>query len=245
MNNINPKHLLIGTVIIMLLILGLAYRFAYQPSVEEAEQIEESNKSLVLRKEELNNKIANKSMYVEGIENSKKLVDSVFKKYGPGNTPEKTIMMIVDLCEKTGISVTTASFNKEEPIYVSAALDENEHALYTLNKSQTNLAISGGYTDIKKFFDYVNCYNERMNVENFNLAYNLETGIINASATLNLYSVNDANHVYVAPEIEGIDIGTANVFRNFFAVEYDEFGNPILPEEGENAEGTPDAGLAE
>ena len=245
MNNINPKHLLVGTVIVIILILGLGYKFGYAPNIEEAESIEDSNKALVARKEELNNKIANKSMYVEGIENSKKMIESVFQKYGPGNTPEKTIMMIVDLCEKTGVSVSAISFNPDDPIYMSAALDENENPLYTLNKSQTNLSIAGGYTQIKKLFDYINCYGERMNVENFNLAYDLETGIVTAAVTANLYSVNDENHTYVAPVVEGIDIGTANVFRNFFVVELDEFGNPILPTEGENTELTPEAGVTE
>ena len=243
--NINPKHLLIGTVVIMLLILGLAYKFAYLPNVEEAEKIESSNKSLVSRKEELNNKIANKAMYVEGIDNSKKMIDSILKKYGPGNTPEKTIMMLVDLCEKTGVRISSITFNEDEPIYRSAAVDENEQPLYTLNKCQTNLALLGGYTEIKKFFDYINCYDERMNVENFNLSYNLESGTITTSATVNLYSVYDENHVYVDPVVEGIDIGTSNVFRNFFAIQYDENGNPIIPEEETNSENMSEVGVTE
>ena len=243
--NINPKHLLVGTVIVIILILGLGYKFGYAPNVEEAENIENSNKSLIARKEELNNKIANKSMYVEGIDNSKKMIESILKKYGPGNTPEKTIMMVVDLCEKTGVSIDSVTFNEDEPIYVSAAIGENEQPLYTIKKSQTNVAIKGGYTEIKKFFDYINCYEERMNVENFNLSYNLESGIIMAGATINLYSAEDENHTYVAPTVEGIDIGTSNIFRNFFAIEYDEFGNPILPADEENAEGTPEVGVTE
>ncbi len=235
---INPKYLLIGTVIVVLLIVGGAYKFAYEPNVEKAEQIQKSTKSLIARRDELNAKMANKTMYTEGIEVSKDKAKAVFEKYGPGNTPEKTIMMIVDLCSITGVRINTISFSDDQPIYTSTTADENGNPVYVLKKSQTNISVAGGYTQIKKFFDYVNSYKERMNVENFNLTYALETGMINASVVLNLYAVADSDHVYEAPVVEDIDIGTTNIFRNFFAIQYDEEGNPILPtEEGENAEG--------
>ena len=231
---IDPKHLLIGTVVLILIILGVAYKFGYAPKVEQAEKVENETKSLTARKDELNAKIANKPMYQEGIETSKKIIDSVFKKYGPGNTPEKTIMMIVDLCNKIGVKISNITFNQDSPIYTSSATKEDGTPMYILNKSSSNISVTGGYTEMKKFMDYINCYKERMNVENFNWAYSLDTGIITSSVSLNLYSVNDDNHTYVAPVIEDIELGKTNIFRNF-SVAFDAEGNPIdITEENYN-----------
>ena len=113
-----PKHILAGAVIIIVLILLASYKFLYSPSIEKAETIEKENQQLEARKMELNNKIANKSMYQEGIDSSKKIIDSIFEKYGPGNTPEKTIMMIVDLCNMTGVSVNSISFSDAVSLYL-------------------------------------------------------------------------------------------------------------------------------
>ena len=208
-----PKHILAGTAIIVVLILLASYKFLYSPSIEKADAIEVENQQLEARKMELNNKIANKSMYQEGINSSKKIIDSIFEKYGAGNTPEKTIMMIVDLCNMTGVSVNSISFSDDTVLYSSPTVKEDGTPEYVLKRSNSALNMTGGYLQLKKIFDFINNYKERMNIQSFNSEFDLEEGYVATTLMLNLYSVEDDNHVYVAPDPGEVPLGTPNIFR--------------------------------
>ncbi len=224
---IEPKHLFAGAAVIAVLIILAAYKFGYAPFIEKADQLKAQNATLETRASELTAKTANRVMYAEGIETSDKIIDSILKKYGPGNTPEKTIMMVVDMCQTIGVTVNNVSFSNEQVVYQSGEKTEEKDTLRVLSTCTTNLTVQGGYTQTKKFFDYVNNYDERMTVNNFSITYNRETGQLMSSVALNLYSVQDKNHHYVAPVIEDIDLGLLNIFR------YEE---PEIPGEGEEGE---------
>ena len=75
------------------------------------------------------------------------------------------------------------------------------------------VSVSGGYTQLKKLMDYINSYPERMNVENFSESFDANTGKLKVTMNVNMYSVTDEDHVYEAPVIEDIEIGTTNIFR--------------------------------
>lgn len=233
-----PKHILAGTVVIVILILLASYKFLYSPSIEKADAIENENKQLELRKTELNNKIANKSMYQEGINSSKKIIDAVFKKYGPGNTPEKTIMTIVSLCNMTGVSVESVTFADDAILYQSPTANEEDKAEYVLKRTTSTIDMKGGYLQLKKVFDFINSYCERMNVQSFSSEFDLEEGLVSSNIMLNLYSVEDENHKYVAPNPGEVAIGTPNIFRGLTIVDVLE---GMEGEEGlEGQEGTTD-----
>ena len=224
---IEPKHLFAGAAVVAIIIILAAYKFGYAPFIEKADQLKSQNATLEARKTELNEKMANRTMYVEGIEISEKIIDSVLEKYGPGNTPEKTIMMVVDLCQTIGVTINTISFSNEQVFFQTGEKTEEKDNLRIMSTSITNINVTGGYTQTKKFFDYINNYPERMTVNNFSSTYNREKGELSTAVSLNLYSVQDKNHEYVAPVIEDIELGLTNIFR---------FENPEIPEEGE--EGT-------
>ena len=211
----NSKNILIGSVIIALLIVAASYKFLYSADVEKAEQIQGEINTLEARKNELNDKVANRTRFESGITDSDDIIKTVLSLYGPGNTPEKTIMLIVDMCQKLGIQIPSASFGDNNLIYSSETLDENGNPEIRIYKSGLSMNLSAGYTQLKKFMDYVNTYPERMNVENFSANYDAGTGKLALSLNINMYSVEDKDHVYEAPVIDDIELGTTNIFRTF------------------------------
>ena len=173
----------------------------------------------------LGNKAVARGMYEAGIADSEDIVTKVLSLYGPGNSPEKTIMMIVDMCKKTGCTISDIAFEDDSLIYTSGA-PEGETPKTQIFKSGVSLSISSGYTQLKKVNDYINSYVERMNAENFTINFDSHTGKLNITMKVNMYSVVDDNHTYVAPVIEDIDLGSTNIFKTYEAV---------LEEEEENA----------
>ncbi|MBR5178200.1 MAG: hypothetical protein IKW90_05315 [Lachnospiraceae bacterium] len=233
---VEGQKILLGAVVIAAILVFVSYQFLYKPNAEKAETIENENRSLQERLNELNTKMASRSLYQEKIDLAEDMCESIFEKYGPGITPEKTIKTVIDLCHKVGCTIDSISFSDATVIYVSEEKDENEVPKRQLITSPSNITIESGYTQLKKIVDFINGYPERMNIESFNVSYNQQNGRLRTVMTINLYAVLDENHVYVDPVFEDIELGIGNVFKNYepsLVEEQDEMGeentfNPVI-----------------
>ncbi|MBR4342534.1 MAG: hypothetical protein IKP88_07490 [Lachnospiraceae bacterium] len=227
----NEKSILIGMAVVAVLIVLAAFKFFYSADIEKADQVQNEINTLQARLNELNEKNANRSMYEAGIASSGEIIDTVLSIYGPGNTAEKTIMMVVDLCHKTGISVSDLVFQEKSLVYSSEVTEADAQPEIQIYKSGMALNVSAGYTQMKKLMDYINSYPERMNAEDFHAAFNAESGRLDVSMNVNMYAVVDKNHEYKEPVIEDIELSNSNIFRTL----------EVAPEE-ETEEGVEETG---
>ncbi len=209
----NQKNILIGMIVVAVLIVLAAYKFFYSADVEKADQVQNDIKGLETRLNELTQKVANRMMYENGIDKSEKIIKEVLTLYGPGNTAEKTIMMIVDLCQRTGCTVSNVAFYDDASVYESVKTDEEGNPEIQVFKGGAAISLTSGYTQLKKIMDFINSYPERMNVENFGTKYDSKKGLLSTSMVINLYAAKDENHTYVEPEIEDIELSTVNIFK--------------------------------
>lgn len=241
----NEKNILIGMIVVALLLVGASYKFFYSSEIEKADAVQTEIDSYQARMNELNEKNTKRQMYEAGIANSQSVIDTILELYGPGNKPEKTLMMVVDLCKKTGCSISSISFRDDQLIYSNEAGQEGEEEQGTqIFKSGMAVTISSGYTQLKKIMDYINSYPERMNVDNFTTKFDGENGQLLTSMNVNFYSVKDKNHTYVDPIIEDIELGTDNIFKSSGVIaaeeeegtEETEDGNTSVTVESNNGE---------
>lgn len=228
---INQKYLEVGIILIILLVGFGAFFLGYQPYVEKTDAVEQESKQLLERINVLESKIARTSEFEEAIENADKIIKEVLAKYGPGVTMEKSIMMVVDMIDKSGISVQSLSMTDPITVFeggvetstdeaapeesIEGEEDEEQTAAVVIKKANLNVTFTSGYTSYKTVTDYINFYAERMTVDNFTLAYNQESGLLDGTMSIALYEVHDKNHTYVAPVFpEDISIGTENIFKS-------------------------------
>lgn len=231
----NQKYLEIALIFVIVVIGYAAYSFGYQSYVDKANKVEAQCKTVQDRINVLNEKIAKKDMFEEGIAKADSFSNIIFEKYGPGNSIEKSIMLVVDMCNTTGTTINTLNLGEQMQVFQSTAVRDGGAPKTRLYNQKLTVSINNSYTGVKRLFDYINNYPERMNVENFTLAYDKATGNLSGSMIINLYAVSDANHQYVAPVIENIELGNPNIFKSYepAPVLLDENGMPILDENGE------------
>ena len=230
----NEKNILIGAFVVAILVVVASWKFIYSADMEKMDQVQNEINTLQVRMDELNAKNANRAMYEAGITDSTNIIDTVLSLYGPGNTPEKSIMMIVDLCKKTGISVSDITFQENKLIYASEVKEGSEKPETEIYQGALTMNLSSGYTQLKKLTDYINSYPERMNAENFTAAFNAEDGRLSVMMHVNLYSVSDKNHVYSDPVIEDIELSTTNIFKTAEYVAEEESDEKNALETSEN-----------
>ena len=209
----NESKILLGALVIALLLVGASYKFFYLEDNAKADQLQAEIDQKTQRLNELNQKNANRAMYESGIADSKNIIETVLSIYGPGNSPAKSIMMIVEMCKMTGVSVSNIAFTDSKNVYSSETSSEDEVPETQIFQGSLQLSLSSGYTQLKKVMDYVNSYPERMNVENFSVDFDAETGRLEVAMRINLYSVVDDKHEYTDPIIEDIELGNSNIFK--------------------------------
>lgn len=208
MNQKTQKNIEYVLLLVIVAITVCAYRFGYMSYVEKAEKIDRESKAIEARVSELREKEALKPVYEETIKESDQQFEEIIKKYGVGNTPEKSLVFVTEMEKKTKGNVNTVSFSENVPVFVSSGSEKTATAYsgsLVLNYEMT-------YKGLKEAMDYINSYPERMNIDSFTTTVNQETGKLTGTMTINLYSIAGEGRDYVEPEIAGIKTGVDNIF---------------------------------
>ena len=203
------QYILLALIVV---IAFCAYQFGYVKFIESANKVKNENKAIEARISELNDKETHRAEWTEGINSSDGKIKEVLAKYGPGNTPEKGIMFIRSLEDAAGMQIPSVSFNPDTVVYLSEDYDEEGNPKVEMDSSFLSISYATSYEGLKKCFDYINAYPERMNVSGFNASYNQETGQLAGNMVINLFGVKDADHIYQAPSVPGVSIGTDTIF---------------------------------
>ena len=211
---LTQKHIQYILLLLIVVIGFCAYQFGYVGFVEKADSIKQSNKAIEARIDELNEKENHRAEWSESISKCDDDISQLLAKYGPGNTAEKSILFIKSLEENVDLQVPSLAFNPDSVLFVSEDLDENGNPKVELNSTSLAISYVTTYDGLKKCIDYINNYQERMNVNGFTASYNQENGLLGGNMVINLYGVKDENHVYSDPALPGIGIGVDNLFGN-------------------------------
>lgn len=211
-------------LLLIVLIAGGTYLYGYQPLHEKAEALQKENKDTEARISELQTKIAMRPIYEDGIKTSDEVIDKVLEKYGPGNTPEKSIMFVSGIEDYVEAQASTIGFGADTVEYMSSMSDENGNPEIVMTESKLNITYTSSYQGLKDMMDYINANPERMNVDSFNAQFNQQTGGLAGTLVLNLYGIRAEGKTYVDPLIAGINLGTEDIFKCLDLT--------IVPEEG-------------
>lgn len=217
------KLLLVFVLVVLLAVMG--YLYVYVPQREKLDKLVEENFELETRMITLQNKTREEAQYKEKINASKEAMTEVMNRYAAGHTPEKSIMLVDTMVNRIGIELPNISFgspstltNVQMPIVKDG---ENGEASYTVdyyNVAITSESLSMSYKctydQMKQFVDFLNTYQERMNISSVSVSYDSETGNLSGSLLLNLYAVTGTGKQYVDPEITDIRLGDENIFGN-------------------------------
>ena len=240
------KKLLI--LLLAIVMVAGVWRFVYTPLMEKSDQMETEIQTLQEQVDSLKSLSEQKEMFIQrtaayGVE-----TEAIVNKYGPGNTPEKIIMFLVDLSKKTNMTIPSVSFGQETNVTVLADGTELSEAGMTTQSSDSaadgdaaegsdesaaggtedasggkasdyylynypvTFSITVSYSGLKEALTYIQEYSERAVVDNISLGYDSATGRLTGSITLNMYTMTGTAKPYLAPQIDGISLGVANIF---------------------------------
>ena len=201
-------------VLLMAVVFFSAYRFVYQPLVDETDALAAENRALEDEIGDLKVKAANIEYYQTETEALTERIGAVLKKFGPGVTPEKSIRFFVELARVAKVEIPTISFGDASLLYTTSSLTNGEGTPYNQYSATYNVAYSTTYQGLKTLIAYVGQYPERMHLNTLTAAYNSETDSLSGNFSIDWYMLTGTDKEYRFEDQEGIDIGNGNIFRS-------------------------------
>lgn len=212
MSNLTAKQTQYLFIALVVIIFIVAFRFGYRPIMDKTNEIKEQNKELQLKVDELTEVMENEAKYREELETAKTGVDNIAKKYPPGITPQKSLVMLKELETETKMRVSTIAFGQPENIYTSTFVNENEENVIA-NKKNMTINYSVSYEGFKSAIDFLNENVDRMSISNFTAAYNQETGLLSGTMNINQYYVTGLGREYEEPAVGDVSLSVNNIFN--------------------------------
>lgn len=218
---------------LLLLLLALicfagSYFLIFRKSVDKAAEIEALNEEMRVEVAELERMVGRQQDVETETAEKKQLIEDIIAKYPSYLTTEKTIAVVQDIEDKTGMHVSSISFLSDNAIgdiatlTASASTAETEEGAVQAVDSNGNVgyytALSmnydASYEEFKEMITYINNLKDRVTVSAISATYDNEINRISGVMTMNLYYLTNTGKEYKAPEISGIGSGTKNIFES-------------------------------
>lgn len=213
------KFLLMLVLVVLLAVVAVIY--LYMPLLEERNAMVAENIKLNERWIELKNMSRDKEVFKEKINASRTEISKVLNRYGVGNTPEKSIMLVTRMEAEVGVKIPSVTFSAPTVLtsVETPMIEDTGEGTYNIQYTNIDLLTetltmnySCTYEQLKKLIDFINAYPERMNIKSISVSYDSETSNLSGALTLNLFAVTGTDRVYTEPKIEDIRLGEDNIF---------------------------------
>lgn len=215
------RNIVIYVAALGALLLILCYVFVFQRFQTAAEEIENSNRELSQRVNELKTYYDNREQYIRESDLLKQQIDDIFQEYPADAREEDVIKLAVYMQMQSGLTYSNISISTPESIKVipSETVAPAEFEEYTgqivfsgRNVSYVNeITYEGLKSAVKTIFDS----NNRIEINNIAYVKNTEGGVLTGSIDVIFYSTQGTGKEYTPPDLVQYLSGTENIFGTF------------------------------
>lgn len=208
----SQKRLIV--VLLMVIVMFAAYQYGYKHFADKAEVLQTENEQLETEIAQLKAKVKNEKMYETQTVLNHMIVEEMIKRFGPGVTPEKSILFFVELCEEAEMEITAISFGTPMTFFNGSNLTAEDGVPMHGYRTSFGITYTTTYEGLKACVDYIKQYPERMNITNLTAAYSSEEAALSGTMNIDWYSLVGNGQEYTFPELDQIDLGNDNIFRS-------------------------------
>lgn len=238
MSKLTDRQKMLICILIDVLIIAFVFCFAFMPIGNKCKSAENDITLLQSDIDRLQSLVDQKQTFIENTKALNADTDAVIEKYGPGNTPEKILMFLVNLSKETNMTIPSISFGEETNVTVlsdgtplseasadtssdnDTSSDGNDESTtssvkaseYYLYNYPVTFSFNVSYSGLRKAVQYIEDYGERMTIDDISVAYDDSTGRLTGTMSINMYTMTGTQKVYLEPATENMNLGVANLF---------------------------------
>lgn len=220
-----------------------SYFFLYTSLNEKTEVIKAENAVLQEEVNYLQELANNKQQYIDETEAMKAKIEDIKSQFPAQYLPEDEILYLVGVEENYDSEVEAIGMASPTVIEVEAPVQETPAEAVpeetaedgtvvdvevvgetattevttpevTLYQTLVNVDMISSYNSIKEVIKKINTDEDRKAINSIGLAFDQETGDLNVSLVLSMYSMTGTEATYTAPDVSGVIYGTNNIFNS-------------------------------
>lgn len=229
-----------GISIVGLVIVLMLYVFVFLNFQSKTEELEAANATKQKEVDELEEYYNNMAQYETDIRTMTDQIRDVLEQYPADAREEDILMLAAQTQEKNAIGYD--SINMETPevvldipneLVTNANLEDYTQAMQFVRRHAIYVNTTT-YTDLKNVIGEIFNTPDRIAIDNIVYTKNEESGLLEGSINLYMYSVTGTNKEYTAPEMKAYPAGTKDVF-----------GSDITSKASDNSNGTDEGSVAD
>ena len=227
-------------ILFTIILLVASYQFGYVRFSQTTDKLGEENIELTNKLMELQQKQANKEKMMNQTEDFTQKSNDIFMKFPSNLTEEKNTIFITELESYADMKINSIAFRDITSFYSSESSDlnsvseenDNNGDLTTSTEEEPNndetvsqglegyettmvLSYQTTYAGLKKAVEFINEYPDLRTITDLSAAFDNTTGNLTGSLTIQLFAATGTGSAYVAPNLDGISLGTSNIFGSF------------------------------
>lgn len=218
--SLKEKQLLI--IMVAIFILFFVYQLLFVPFLDKTYRNNEKITDIQSSISKLELLSINKTKYEQEIKEYDEEMESKKALFVQDVNQENIIYFVQELEDYSGAVINVLSFYKKAPV---SSIDSATEGLTEDTNQDTSagfvvegyntmvdLTYKCSYEQLKKLVDFVNQYKYYRTIEHITTSYDSETGLLNGSMTVNIYTMPSAPNPLEQPVTGVNDLGVTNVF---------------------------------
>lgn len=243
-NKLSSKEKNLLYVLLVVLIFYGSYQLGFLKYTEKADNLNEENQILEVKLDDLEQKAANKEKYINETAEMNEEIGTMLNLFPTTLTQEKNTMFVINLESLAKMKISSISYSDntifystnnaetaENSIDTAAGGTENTAEASTSNEEiegnlESNLDLTGykttllltyqaNYAGLKSCIDYINGYQEKMNIVDLSAAFDNTTGNLTGTISIDVFALNGLGKEDEEVDIPVLNIGTDNIFGTF------------------------------
>ena len=230
-SDINLLIMLLGVVIAV-----ASYFFVFTSFNEKRAALETENAGLQVEVDELQKLADNKQFYLDETARMNAEITEIMNRFPPGMLTEDILMYVVNMEATYSIFYESVTLNGIQQVTVAAPepqQDAVEDGTEVTEETGDAVVATGGlketvflyntpitygfkstYRSIKDIISDIITGSDRMNLQSVTLSYDGETGCIQGSLAVNVYSMDGTGKYYELLNIPGVQLGVDDLFKS-------------------------------
>lgn len=213
---VSKKELYMLLMLAGVIIAACSFFLGFQKINQKTEALRIETEALESDVNKYNAVKDNIDVYNIGIDESTKKIAEIIAKIPSDVLPEDAFMLARELeknDEYTFVDATTWADETTVYTVTSHPVDTTKTPItYYLNNNEVSIIHTSSYQGIKDMLDYIYEHKNRMSFESFMVSYDETTGLLSGSTNVNFYSIVGSDKEYKEQNIQGVQMGTDNIF---------------------------------
>lgn len=216
MLTITKKDKRLLMVLAIVIILALPYLLVVKPLSEKNDAVVKEVRELKSQITYLEGLEQQKDYYIEQTNDMNAKKDALLLLYPADITQEASIKFIYETENNVPVVMNSLGFTEalRTPIG-SVTTSDNQVLNAEAISTTTQITYECTYENFKRMLSYLKGFKDRVVITDISAVYNSDLDLVTGSFTLNQYAIAGSGKVFPETIIEGISLGTANIFVAF------------------------------